>query len=109
DIFLTEQRNVDIFRQTPHSVSKCARTCLQMYEVVSYRKMFVRAITPRYYTELVRSDIVSNYRPEQQSAKIGKKPIIGQGHALKDDEAKMIQQMIREESHTSRELFIPRE
>lgn len=52
---------------------------------------------------------MSNYRPEQQPPKARKKPIIGQGHALDDQEAKMIQQMIREESHTNRELFIPRE
>jgi hypothetical protein len=52
---------------------------------------------------------VSEHRPEEQPAKAGKAPIIGQGHALSDDEGKMIQQMIREESHTNRELFIPRE
>jgi len=52
---------------------------------------------------------VSNYRPGQQPAKAEKNSIIGQGHALKDEEAKMIQQMIREESRTNRALFIPQE
>jgi hypothetical protein len=52
---------------------------------------------------------VSNDRPGQQPAKAEKNSIIGQGHALDDEEARMIQQMIREESHTKRALFIPRE
>jgi hypothetical protein len=34
-------------------------------------------------------------------------PIIGQGHGLSDEEGAMIQQMIREEQHSARELFIP--
>ncbi len=49
-----------------------------------------------------RSDNTSNKRP-------GKPPIIGQGHGLNDEEGRMIQQMIREEQHSSRELFIPKE
>ena len=52
---------------------------------------------------------MSQYRPGQQPARAGKNPIIGQGHALNDEEAQMIQQMIREESHTNRALFIPKE
>lgn len=48
-------------------------------------------------------------RHGQQAVKLGKNPIIGQGHPLNDEEATMIQQMIREESHTSRELFIPKD
>ena len=36
-------------------------------------------------------------------------PILGQSHGLSDLEGKMIQQMIREEQHSSRELFIPEE
>ncbi len=37
----------------------------------------------------------------------GKDPIIGLGHGLSDAEGREIQQMIREEQHSSRELFIP--
>ncbi len=36
-----------------------------------------------------------------------KSPILGQGHGLTDLEGDMIQQMIREESHSSRKLYIP--
>jgi len=38
-----------------------------------------------------------------------KPPVLGQGHSLSDEEGRMIQQMIREEQHSSRELFIPAE
>jgi hypothetical protein len=38
-----------------------------------------------------------------------KNPIFGQGHGLTDEEGAMIQQMIREEQHSSRALYIPRE
>ena len=37
------------------------------------------------------------------------KAIYGQGHSLSDDEARAIQQMIRQEQHSARELFIPQE
>ncbi len=51
------------------------------------------------------------YKPENTSnrgnQKPGKVPILGQGHGLSDEEGQMIQQMIREEQHTSRELYIP--
>jgi hypothetical protein len=36
-------------------------------------------------------------------------PILGQSHSLSDLEGQMIQQMIREEQHSARELFIPEE
>ena len=36
-------------------------------------------------------------------------PILGQGHGLSDVEGEMIQQMIREEQHSARELYIPEE
>jgi hypothetical protein len=36
-------------------------------------------------------------------------PILGQSHGLSDIEGQMIQQMIREEQHSARELFIPQE
>ncbi|HEX7735169.1 MAG TPA: hypothetical protein VF458_09900 [Ktedonobacteraceae bacterium] len=36
-------------------------------------------------------------------------PIMGQSHGLSDMEGQMIQQMIREEQHSARELFIPEE
>lgn len=38
-----------------------------------------------------------------------RRAIYGQGHGLNDDEARVIQQMIRQEQHSSRELFIPQE
>lgn len=53
-----------------------------------------------------------NYRSEdtpRRGAQSGKSPIIGQGHGLNDEEGRMIQQMIREEQHSSRQLFIPQE
>ncbi len=43
------------------------------------------------------------YRNNRQ----GKSPILGQGHSLSDEEGDMIQQMIREEQHSSRALHIP--
>ncbi len=51
-------------------------------------------------------------RPEDTAHRSGrtqKGPILGQGHSLSDEEGEMIQQMIREEQHSSRELFIPKE
>src|SRR5438874_11151148 len=39
----------------------------------------------------------------------GKSPILGQSHGLSDEEGEMIQRMIREEQHSSRELYIPKE
>jgi hypothetical protein len=47
-----------------------------------------------------------NKRGNQKSKK---SPILGQSHGLSDIEGEMIQQMIREESHSSRELYIPEE
>ncbi len=38
-----------------------------------------------------------------------KSPILGQSHGLSDIEGEMIQQMIREEQHSARELYIPPE
>jgi hypothetical protein len=35
-------------------------------------------------------------------------PILGQGHGLSEEEGQMIKQMIREEQHSARELFIPK-
>ncbi len=42
-------------------------------------------------------------------ARAQRSPILGQSHGLSDLEGQMIQQMIREEQHSSRELFIPEE
>ncbi len=36
-------------------------------------------------------------------------PILGQSHGLSDQEGQIVQQMIREEQHSSRQLFIPAE
>ncbi|QBD82465.1 hypothetical protein EPA93_43415 [Ktedonosporobacter rubrisoli] len=49
------------------------------------------------------------YNPENTSRPSGKGPILGQGHGLSDEEGQMIQQMIREEQHSSRALEIPKE
>jgi len=54
-----------------------------------------------------KESIVSDPNQGQQRPK--KSPIFGQGHGLSDEEAAMIQQMIREEQHSSRALYIPRE
>ena len=53
--------------------------------------------------------MAGTYRSEQNPRRSGQKkdPILGQGHSLSDEEGRMIQQMIREESGSSRELFIP--
>lgn len=47
-------------------------------------------------------------RPDD-AARRRQKAIYGQGHSLSDDEARAIQQMIRQEQHSARELFIPQE
>ena len=53
----------------------------------------------------------NNYRSSQDSdrgrQRPNKSPILGQGHSLSDEEGAMIQQMIREEQHSSRALHIP--
>jgi len=53
--------------------------------------------------------VPGKYEPEQRGQRPGKAPILGQGHGLNDEEGRMIQQMIREEQRSSRELFIPQE
>jgi hypothetical protein len=49
---------------------------------------------------------VSN-NPNRSGQQPDKTPILGQPHGLSDEEGQMIQQMIREESHSARELYIP--
>src|SRR6266702_7582631 len=44
-----------------------------------------------------------------RSQKPKKSPILGQSHGLSDIEGEMIQQMIREEQRSARELYIPQE
>ena len=46
---------------------------------------------------------------KNSSRKPKKSPILGQSHGLSDIEGEMIQQMIREEQHSARELYIPAE
>ena len=48
------------------------------------------------------------YKPED-SRTSKKDPILGQGHGLSNEEGRAIQQMIREESGSARQLFIPKE
>jgi hypothetical protein len=43
----------------------------------------------------------------QLPASTHKNPILGLSHSLSDEEGRAIQQMIREQSHSARELFIP--
>lgn len=45
----------------------------------------------------------------EQPPHTGKAPILGQSHGLSNQEGEMIKQMIREEQHPRRELFIPQE
>src|SRR5207245_916501 len=52
--------------------------------------------------------VSNNYRDSNRGGqRPDKSPIIGQGHSLSDEEGAMIQQMIREEQHSSRALHIP--
>ncbi|HEY1350681.1 MAG TPA: hypothetical protein VGF67_13745 [Ktedonobacteraceae bacterium] len=44
-----------------------------------------------------------------EDARSGRAHILGQSHGLSDLEGRMVQQMIREEQHSARELFIPHE
>src|ERR1700720_1812404 len=46
---------------------------------------------------------------DKSNQKTKKAPILGQSHGLSDIEGDMIQQMIREGLHSSRELYIPAE
>jgi len=57
--------------------------------------------------------VTGAYRPEntpdRRGQQPGKGPILGKGHGLTDEEGRQIQQMIREESRSARELYIPTE
>lgn len=44
-----------------------------------------------------------------ENEQMSKGSILGQSHGLSHEEGEMIQQMIREEQHTSRQLYIPQE
>lgn len=50
-----------------------------------------------------------NDNTPQRNGQPSKSPILGQGHGLTDEEGRTIQQMIREEQHSSRALSIPKE
>jgi hypothetical protein len=52
---------------------------------------------------------VANNYEAGQGRQPRKPPILGQGHSLSEEEGQQIQQMIREEQRSSRELFIPEE
>jgi hypothetical protein len=52
--------------------------------------------------------MMADYR-NNLNRKPQKSPILGQSHGLSDIEGDMIQQMIREEQHSARELYIPAE
>ena len=47
--------------------------------------------------------------PNRGGQQPDKAPILGQSHELSDEEGQMIQQMIREESHSARQLYIPQQ
>ncbi|HTK07917.1 MAG TPA: hypothetical protein VL485_12165 [Ktedonobacteraceae bacterium] len=51
----------------------------------------------------------TSHSEHEQNQQRTKSPILGQGHGLSDQEGQMIQQMIREESGTRRNLTIPQE
>jgi hypothetical protein len=51
--------------------------------------------------------VASNRNDSNRKPK--KSPISGQSHSISDTEGEMIQQMIREEQHSARELYIPAE
>jgi hypothetical protein len=51
--------------------------------------------------------VVDNRNDSNRKPK--KTPIMGQSHGLSNIEGEMIQQMIREEQHSARELYIPAE
>jgi hypothetical protein len=54
--------------------------------------------------------VSGSYNPEdEQEQPPTKGPILGQGHGLSEQEGQMIQQMIRDESGTRRNLTIPQE
>src|SRR5881275_571511 len=48
-----------------------------------------------------------NYTSQGGGQRPDGSPILGQAHGLSDEEGAMIQQMIREEQHSSRALHIP--
>ena len=52
---------------------------------------------------------MSNSYDDGRKSKNKKSPILGQGHGLSDEEGALIQQMIREEQHSARALYIPKE
>ncbi len=49
-----------------------------------------------------------SYKPEK-GRQPKRDPILGQGHGLSNEEGRAIQQMIREEQGSARQLFIPKE
>lgn len=51
----------------------------------------------------------STYNPNEGQRGPGKPPILGQAHGLSDEEGAAIQQMIREEQHSARALYIPKD
>lgn len=53
--------------------------------------------------------MADRYNARSGGQKPRKDPILGQSHGLSDLEGEIIQQMIREEQHSARELFIPAE
>jgi len=52
--------------------------------------------------------VSGTYRPDNERQP-KKGPILGKGHGLSNEEGHAIQQMIREEQGTARQLFIPKE
>jgi hypothetical protein len=53
--------------------------------------------------------VSSTYDPNESQRRPRKPPILGQAHGLSDEEGEAIQQMIREEQHSARALYIPKE
>jgi hypothetical protein len=66
--------------------------------IIIRHKRKVSASMPQRYDE-----------PKRGATNAKRGPILGQSHGLSDVEGQMIQQMIREEQNSARELFIPEE
>ena len=57
-----------------------------------------------------KANVPQRYNEQnREEARPGRGAIMGQSHGLSDVEGQMIQQMIREEQNSARELFIPEE
>src|SRR5260370_2882475 len=80
------------------------------------QKRAMAFLVQAWYSRYVIPNYPDNQTGEEQhtmvdrrNQKAKKPPILGQSHGLSDIEGEMIQQLIREGSHSSRELYIPQQ